>query len=396
VAVGGLFAVTLAGPAHADSTRNAEWYATFLKFDRLHAISQGQGAIVAVIDTGVDASHPDLSGNVLPGLDGWSEHRDGRADTVGHGTAMASMIAGHGHGAGDASGVLGVAPRAKILPIGAYPPGTDDFSAADVGVAIRYAVDHGAQVICLAFGGSGDPEIEEAVEYAQSKGVPLVASAGNRPRDHSVVFPAAYTGVIAVSAVDRSGAFAADVSVSGFPVVLSAPGVGMVAAVPGGKYSTTDGTSNATALVAGIVALVKSVYPQLNGVQIYQRLTATAVDKGPPGHDDQYGYGVVDPLAALTRTLPGPSASASAAAAVPPPALAGGRSTGTKVLLTVLLLAGYAVLLAGIVVLVIWLVRRRRRRARPPVPAPAPPVVPQVDRGADDAYWRHPDRGGSP
>jgi type VII secretion-associated serine protease mycosin len=317
---------------------------------------------VAVIDTGVDAEHPDLRGSVLAGIDAWSPGRDGRRDTAGHGTAMAALIAGHGHGAGAGDGVLGVAPQAKILPVGAYPPGASTFSPADLAVGIRWAVDHGAQIVCLSITGGSDPAIGSAVAYALSKGATLVAAAGNKPRDQSLAFPAAYPGVIAVSAINRSGTFADDVSISDFGVLLSAPGADVTSAAPGGGYAAASGTSSAAALVAGAAALVKAKYPQLAGAQIYQRLKATAVDKGQPGHDEQYGYGVIDPLAALTRELP----SSTGAAASSAPVAAGaseGHGTAVKVLLSALIIAGYALVAALVVWLVVRLVRRRRVRS---------------------------------
>ncbi len=290
-------------PAFADGVRAAEWYATALRYDKLHAITEGDGVTVAVVDTGVDASHPDLRGNVLRGVDAWSPGRDGRTDNDGHGTAMATLIAGHGHGPGDGDGILGVAPRAKILPVGAFAPGSVTFSPADLAAGIRYAVDQGATVICLSITGGSDPRIEDSVRYARSRGATLVAAAGNKPRDHSLAFPAAYPGVIAVSATDRAGNFAGDVSISDFGVLLAAPGADVISAAPQGGYTTASGTSSAAALVAGVAALIQAKYPGLNGDGVYERLRATAVDKGPSGHDAEYGYGVINPLAALTAAL---------------------------------------------------------------------------------------------
>src|SRR6266508_4890869 len=106
-----------AGPsAYADSIRDRQWYLTYLKADQLHKITQGAGVTVAVIDSGVDGHHPDLAGNVLQGKD-FIKPGTGWTDTDGHGTAIASLIAGHGHGPGHHDGILGLAPAAKILPV---------------------------------------------------------------------------------------------------------------------------------------------------------------------------------------------------------------------------------------------------------------------------------------
>ncbi len=386
-----------AAPAFADATRDGQWYARTLRYEQLHAVSKGAGVTVAVIDTGVDASHPDLVDNVLPGLDGWSAQHDGRTDAARHGTGVAALIAGHGHGSGGRDGVLGIAPEAKILPVGAVPRGYDTFLPADLATGIRWAVDHGADVICMAIGGGSDPAIADSVSYALDHGVTLVAAAGNRPRDHSLTFPAAYPGVIAVSATGRSGEFAADVSVAAWGVLLSAPGVEMVSAAPGGGYATDSGTSYATALVAGAAALVRARWPQLTGAGVYQQLKATAVDGGQPGYDDQYGYGAIDPLGAVSRQ-PG---TASAVAQPPPtgpaatPDLAGGRSTGTKLLLSVLLIGGWLLVIAVLVLVVRWLVRRARRRgrARLEAPGPEPGDPPPTPHATDeDTAWRRPGR----
>src|SRR5690554_338269 len=136
--------------AWADQVRQAQWYLRFLEIDRVHKITQGEGVTVAVIDTGVDADHPDLAGAVRPGADfaiRKATPPDGRVDKDGHGTAMAGLIAGRGRGG---QGILGIAPKATILPI--RDADFLDSHTAWTHNAIKWAVDHGADVISMSFG----------------------------------------------------------------------------------------------------------------------------------------------------------------------------------------------------------------------------------------------------
>src|SRR5207302_828049 len=175
-----------------DVVRGQEWWLGQLQLSQAWAISRGQGVTVAVLDTGVDPSHPDLTGSVTPGPDYYPDGaRPGSADWGVHGTAMASMIAGHGHGAGAPNGMMGVAPAAKILSIRVLPDDNDHrprppAAAGDtLAEAIRYSVDHGAQVVSMSlgdsdYGAAGGRQAEQlAVDYALAHGVVLVASAGN-------------------------------------------------------------------------------------------------------------------------------------------------------------------------------------------------------------------------
>lgn len=292
--------VARAQPAVADDIRDRQWHLRFLNIAEAHRHSQGKGVVVAVIDTGVDATHPDLAGAVLPGIDlTASAGGDGRTDIHGHGTFMAGLIAARGHHRN--AGVLGIAPKAAILPVRVkryLEPG------GRVSEGIEWAVRNGARIICIA--GSNDPtetEMQQAIEAAIRADVVVVAAAGNRPDDQTVPFPAAYPGVIAAAGVDQHGNHA-DFSVTGPEVVLAAPAVGIVSARHDGTYGEGTGTSNATAIIAGAAALVRAKYPDLTAPQVIHRLTATATDKGPPGRDEQYGYGVINIVKALTADVP--------------------------------------------------------------------------------------------
>jgi type VII secretion-associated serine protease mycosin len=290
---------------------------------------------VAVIDDGVNGNHPDLTGSVLPGVDLLSPplSRDGRADDDGHGTAMAGLIAAHGQ-------VLGIAPQAKILPVRAVP-GDNSLSPPRLIDGINWAIDHGASVINISAGEHLNSIAERnAIDRALASNVVVVASAGNRPEDASVDYPAAYPGVVAVGGVDRAGNHAAG-SVTGSEIVLCAPSVDIYSTGLHGGYRTGVGTSDAAAIVSGVVALIRSKFPTMSAQEVVHRLEATADDRGPPGRDDLYGYGIVDPVKALTADVPPLTPSATAQSTTP--ATAGKTSDGGNRTPIVLIVVGVLV-----------------------------------------------------
>lgn len=301
-----------ATPAHADGIRTQQWALSSMNTDQAWRTTKGEGITVAVLDTGVDDRHPDLAGSVLQGKDfiGFGAQRGERA-WARHGTAMAGIIAAHGHGPGSEDGVMGIAPEAKILPVRVILEGTDkarekarNSRGNALAQGIRWAADQGADVINLSLGDdseSAHPEAAEdaAVQYALAKGSVVVASAGNggEKGDH-ISYPAAYPGVIAVTAVDRFGTHAA-FSTRRWYATVSAPGVDIVMADPDQKYYQGWGTSAASAFVSGAVALVRAAHPGLTPAQI-KKLLADSARNGPKGgRDDAKGYGIVDPAAAI-------------------------------------------------------------------------------------------------
>ncbi|MGW3139396.1 type VII secretion-associated serine protease mycosin [Streptomyces sp. NPDC001139] len=318
MALTGALLLTAAPIASADQVRDAQWPLTVYGAARVWKTSQGAGVTVAVVDTGVDSSQPDLTGQVLAGKD-FTGSGDPHKDSVGHGTAMASLIAGHGHGPDASSGVMGLAPRAKILPVRvdiARNKGNSESWAAGV----RYAVDQGASVINLSLDDSSaypGSKAADAIKYAQAHNAVVVAAAGNDAG--TVNYPAALPGVVAVSAVDQNLAPWSKSNTGN--VTVAAPGVEVAQADPTTKsgYAVADGTSGSTAYVSAIVALLRSKYPDLSAGQIINRLVKSASflsNTGKKAPDKELGYGIARPGSALTMDIPkgpkeGPLAQAS-------------------------------------------------------------------------------------
>lgn len=326
----GAVSVWGAPAASADSIRDSEWPVSFLNLPAAQQLSSGKGVTVGLLDTGVVQGRADLTGQVTTGPDyaGGVEHA-GQPGWGEHGTCMASIIAGHGrNGGGD--GMLGVAPGAHILSVRVIrdddAPDLDQATrdSTPISDGIKYAVDHGAKVISMSLGGeetnAGDDSSAEsnAIRYALAHNVVVVAAAGNGALNgNPVSYPGGERGVITVAAVDSSGRHA-DFSTTGWDVAVAAPGVDVPcdAFDSDGSYLEGSGTSQATAYVAGVVALLKSENPLLSPEQIRVLLEQTAQYKPAGGRDDELGFGVVNPVAALkaarsyTATSPVPKAGA--------------------------------------------------------------------------------------
>ncbi|KDN85194.1 putative M08 family peptidase [Kitasatospora cheerisanensis KCTC 2395] len=389
---------TGAPPSAADQVRNDQWANSYFGLEKVRSIGRGAGVTVAVIDTGVDASHQDLAGSVLEGYDPSGQGLSTKP-TEAHGTKMASLIAGHGHGT---DGVLGLAPDAKILPI--YKDGAGGADAVPKG--IRWAVDHGAKVVNISLGSpdaaGSDPALTDAVAYAVQHDVLIVGPTGNSGLG-SVESPANEPGVLAVGAIDRTGRIWAQ-SNYGAQTLISAPGVRIVSAgaCAGSQYCIGDGTSDATAYVSGTAALVRAKYPKLTAGQVAERLVksakAPAALKGGKLPDPHYGYGILSPYDALTKDIPaGPAQGPLAAVADPttPPdtdpaqaALPLQQHPSGPAPALILAVAGGAVIL--LLVVTVLVMARSRRRAAPAVPPPGWPPVQQPRYGPPGPYGQQP------
>lgn len=343
----------------------APWAQQELGFASVWKRTRGGGVTVAVVDSGVDAN-PQFGDRVIPGPDLVAGIKPGippGADCVGHGTAVASIIA-----AAPVPGVsfTGVAPAARILSV--KISGTDTFPTSVTPQGIMDAVQFGADVINLSLATPDDVQgLRNAVEYALRHNVVVVAAAGNDigpggtdandgNQGTGPFYPAAYPGVLAVGAIGPGGVLA------GFsdrytPVGVTAPGVNVTSAYPGTFPAAYDavqnGTSFAAAFVSGVVALVRSAHPGLNAAQVVARIEATAHGGTGPGT----GHGMVDPVRAVTAVLPAEQAGAARAQATAAPS---GMSARTVVLAAIAGAFGLAV-----VVLTAVLVIRRRQGTGP-------------------------------
>jgi subtilisin family serine protease len=325
-AVGALLLASGAVPAFADSIRGDEYQLRALDVSTAWKYSTGAGVTVAVLDSGVDAAHPDLAGQVLPGADFVDGSTDGRRDFVGHGTTVAGLIAGRNN---DTDGVAGIAPDAKILPVRVLDKENKYDDATVVATGLRWAVDHGARVVNISLGGGARSDaLADALTYASVHDVVVVACTGNvtsGTTSTEVWYPAREAGVVAVAGLnsaDSAGTGAAPGggtaagggagggsdalwagSLTGPPTVLTAPAVNLIGPRPGG-YWKVQGTSFAAPLVAATAALIRSRWPTLDAANVTNRLIRTARDLGPAGRDNQYGYGEVNPVAALVASVP--------------------------------------------------------------------------------------------
>jgi subtilisin family serine protease len=371
-----LMALVMVAPAGAASyprPRSDEWWFTaWAVQDKLWPITQGAGVTVAVIDTGVQADLPEFSGVVKPGTDtkgGGDGRTDGDSSAVpGHGTGMASLIAAQG---GNTS-FVGVAPKAKILPVIA-----DD--ATSIAAGIRYATDKGAKVINISLGGPQQcpDRMQQAVGYAIQHDVVVVASSGDYgDAENSSLSPANCAGVLAVGAVSVSGGkFVPWPKTEQQPyVAVGAPGGNVGAVLKDGQFHTSGGgTSQASALTAGAVALVRAKYPNMSARDVVQRVIASCLDMGDSGKDDTTGYGIIRVYHALTAKVPnsapnpvfasydkwrGASTGDAKSSAKPGTGAPSGRRSSAE-----LIVAGL-ILVVGLIVIVLVVLRLRGRGRR--------------------------------
>jgi len=306
-------------PAPADTVRSAQmWVLNAIGAPAAWQVTKGQGVTVAVIDSGVNPNVSDLTGSVITGPDLTGVGTPESNPNWGmHGTWMASLIAGHGH-AGGGSGIMGVAPMARVLSIRVITNSGDPGYARyerqpqarhqrELATAIKYAVSHGVGVISMSLG-DGVPSlpVRLALQEALNHNVVILASSGNsgnapgaRAQGHAPLsFPADYPGVLSVAAVGQGGA-PAGFSSDNLSVQIAAPGVQVPAQGQDGGYWLVSGTSPACALAAGVAALIRSAYPALPPDLVREAITTTTSNRPRGGYDDEVGFGTVDAAAAL-------------------------------------------------------------------------------------------------
>ncbi|MEV4493252.1 type VII secretion-associated serine protease mycosin [Micromonospora coxensis] len=365
-----------APPAPARAVAAPPWTQQRYAPARLAPLATGAGVTVAVIDSGVDRRHPQLRGQVLPGADFLDPGGDGGRDCAGHGTGVASIIAA---APGADVAFQGLAPRASILPVRVSEQQVVEgresgrtVSATEFARAIRWAVDHDADVLNLSVVlYADDPAVRAAVGYAVRRDVVVVAAAGNLhdsgdPRP----YPAAYEGVLGVGAIGADG-LRADFSQTGPYVDLVAPGSDVLMAAPGQGHLRAEGTSYAAPFVAATAALIRQYRPDLTAAQVAERIVGTA-DPAPGGRSG-YGAGVLNPYRAVADTGSGPVAyrpPATLPADRPDPALLARSDRRAAARDRALLVAGVTgAAVAAAVLLALVLPRGVRRGWRPAGPA---------------------------
>ncbi|WP_327656641.1 S8 family serine peptidase [Streptomyces sp. NBC_00483] len=389
----GALALGTASTASADATRNNQWQNKAFDIDAVHKVATGKGVTVAVLDDGVDGTHSDMTGNVLAGKrcsDGKPANEEKLDD---HGSGMASLIAGHGHGAGNSEGVLGIAPDAKILPVDIFSSegrgfGKDQKTACEWDEAIRYAVDQGADVISISIEQQYADEIDKkAIAYALAHDVVVVQASGNDGVEEKRGL-GSVPGVTQVGGSIQNGTPWEDENYSK-KLMFTAPAKDIIVATSNGGYQadgkfvsgdyvTGDGTSMSAAIASGTFALLKQKYPDYTPGQLVNRvIKSTYIAKGVDKSklpDEYHGYGDLSPLKALTANIPKggangpwdlsalPKASGDKAGASPSPATGNASNSSEDDSSNMLLYVGIgiAALVVIVVVIVIVVVSRNK------------------------------------
>jgi subtilisin family serine protease len=263
-----------------------------LRLPEAHALARGASVRVAVIDTTIDARHPDLVGAVAASFDAI-----GAPDKPHHhGTAIAGVIAAHGK-------LTGAAPAVSILAAHAFASHSSKGSSMNVLKGLDWAGMSKADIVNMSFAGAEDAELQAMLVALRRNGIVLIAAAGNAGPRSRPLFPATYPEVIAVTATDAEDRLFEQAN-RGTHIAVAAPGVAILAAAPNESYQIQSGTSFAAAQVSGVAALLLERNRNLDAASIRRILTSTARDLGAPGHDDQFGAGLVDAFVAVEQASP--------------------------------------------------------------------------------------------
>jgi len=402
LALGAALALTVAGSgtafaAPSNPISGAEWALNYLNASQIRTLgAHGQGVVVAVIDSGVDPSQPDLQGRLIDGVnlvdpsDPTSNYSDTSSES--HGTAVATIIAGFPH-ADKTYGMIGLADEAKIMPV---KDGGDASSEASTAAGVKYAIAHGAQVINISEGpaDAGSPVVA-AINEALAAGVVVVVSAGNDAKTTNAPNPyAAIPGVLDVGGIDSNGQVYS-FGHHGPDVSVAAPANDIEVGLIGGKYASDDhsGTSFAAPWVSGEAALLIAAHPTWTSGQVVAAIIDNTMEVAQHTStsgkrvDDNVGYGVIDPVAALGAAEPSSTANplggpaitsnpaenlknASSTGATAPGATgATGGATGSSPVASAKssstpLIIGIVVVIVILIVLLVLLLLRRNRGGR--------------------------------
>lgn len=258
-----------------------------LQLVKAHGMARGHNISVAIIDSEIDVSHPDLSGAAIEQYDATGVARSPHA----HGTGIAGAIASQHK-------VMGVAPEAHILAIRVFSAdGNSETSLTNILKGLDWAVRNNVRIVNMSFTGPRDPQLAQALKAAHDKGLILIAAVGNGGADSPPLYPAADPHVIAVTATDANDRLFVDAS-RGPQVAIAAPGVDVLVPAPNAGYQLTTGTSVAAAHVTGVVALMLERNPNLTPAEVRRILSATAKPLGP---SESFGAGLIDPVRAIQR-----------------------------------------------------------------------------------------------
>jgi len=291
-------------PVSADAIRDREYWIKDYGFTSAWKISKGEGVKVAVIDTGIDDTHPDLRNSISAGKDVSGIGNQNGTLPIGdisyHGTMVASLLAGRGHSSDskNANGVIGTAPKAELLSV-SMAFGNENLNT-DTQLAEGIHIN-----LSLTRNSSDWPASwDEAFLYAFDHDVVVVAAAGNRASGTDQVgAPATIPGVLVVAGVDKNAKASNQASTNGLTIAVAAPATDLVSAYPGGDYKIWSGTSGAAPLVSGLVALVRAEFPNLDANNVINRIIKTATPQTSEQFSPVYGFGLIDPVKALTANV---------------------------------------------------------------------------------------------
>ncbi len=289
-----------------DPYAGSQWHLPKIGANTAWDSTQGTGITIAILDSGQDASHPDLVGNTVAGYNAY-ENNTNTADVCGHGTKVAGAAAAVTN---NGAGVAGVAGQAKIMPvrIAFYDAGCYAYFST-MASGVTYAADHGARVVNISYSSvPTSSAVQSAANYLRSKGGLLFVSTGNNARDENFT---PTTTMIPVSSTDSADNLSSFSSWGNF-TALSAPGSGIYTTVSGGSYGAASGTSFASPIAAAVAALVMSAKPSLTADQVQNILFTTAVDLGTVGRDNKFGYGRVNAAGAVAAALSTPTPDTTA------------------------------------------------------------------------------------
>jgi hypothetical protein len=304
---------------------NSDQYAPErLHLPEAHKLATGDRVLVAVIDSGIDPAHADLTGAVVRSFDAAAAATNG-----GAGSTTASTSEPHAHGTGMAGAiaarrnVLGAAPRVGVLAVRAFDPRTHSGEGTTFNIikGVEWAADNGARIINMSFAGPADPRLSDILDRAAKRGIILIAAAGNAGPNSPPLFPAADKNVIAVTATDMEDRLYTGAN-RGNHIAVAAPGVDVLVPAPGGGYQFTTGTSVAAAHVSGVAALLLERNPKLTPAEVRRILIRTAKSIGPR---DRAGAGLVNAYEAVANAGGREAAAAPKAAPKQAPANGGQR-----------------------------------------------------------------------